>query len=149
MLGYWGEGAPDVIDDEGWLHTGDLGRLYDGLLYVTGRAKDVIIRGGENIAAAHVEQVLHEHPAVAAVAVVGLPDPDLGETVGAIVQLRADATAAELTEFAAGRLARFEVPARWRLQHEPLPVTDAGKVAKRLLREEWLSQDPARKATSP
>ncbi len=149
MLGYWGEDAPDVIDDDGWLHTGDLGRIDDGLLYVTGRAKDVIIRGGENIAAAHVEQVLHEHPAVAAVAVVGLPDPDLGETVGAIVQLRTAADAAELTAFAAARLARFEVPARWRLQYEPLPVTDAGKVAKRQLREYWLSEDdPARKATS-
>ena len=149
MLGYWGEDAPDVIDDDGWLHTGDLGRIDDGLLYVTGRAKDVIIRGGENIAAAHVEQVLHEHPAVAAVAVVGLPDPDLGETVGAIVQLRADADAAELAAFAAARLARFEVPARWRLQHEPLPVTDAGKVAKRQLRDAWLAQDdPARKAVS-
>jgi len=149
MLGYWGEDAPEVIDASGWLHTGDLGRLDDGLLYVTGRAKDVIIRGGENIAAAHVEQVLHTHPAVAAVAVVGLPDPDLGETVGAIVQLRAAADAAELTAFAAARLARFEVPAHWRLQREPLPVTDAGKVAKRQLRESWLAEkDPARKATS-
>jgi long-chain acyl-CoA synthetase len=150
MLGYWGEDAPGVIDDDGWLHTGDLGRVDDGLLYVTGRAKDVIIRGGENIAAAHVEQVLHEHPAVAAVAVVGLPDADLGETVGAIVQLRAAADTAELAAFAAARLARFEVPARWWLQHEPLPVTDAGKVAKRQLREAWLAQDdPARKATTP
>ena len=86
MLGYWGEDAPGVIDADGWLHTGDLGRIDDGLLYVTGRAKDVIIRGGENIAASHVEEVLHQHPAVAAVAVLGLPDADLGEIVGAIVQ---------------------------------------------------------------
>ena len=61
MLGYWGEDAPEVIDADGWLHTGDLGRIDDGLLYVTGRAKDVIIRGGENIAASHVEEVLHQH----------------------------------------------------------------------------------------
>src|SRR6202012_3005876 len=73
MLGYWGEDAPGVIDSGGWLHTGDLGRLDGGLLYVTGRAKDASIRGGENIATPHGEQPLHEHPAVAYVAVVGLP----------------------------------------------------------------------------
>jgi long-chain acyl-CoA synthetase len=140
MLGYWGEDAPDVLDADGWLHTGDLGRIDDGLLYVTGRAKDVIIRGGENIAAAHVEQVLHQHPAVAAVAVVGLPDPDLGEIVGALVQLRAPATEADLTAFAAERLGRFQVPARWRLQTEPLPMTDAGKIAKHELRDAWLAE---------
>ncbi len=152
MLGYWGEDAPEVIDAEGWLHTGDLGRIDDGLLYVTGRAKDVIIRGGENIAASHVEEVLHQHPAVAAVAVVGLPDADLGEIVGAIVQLRAAATAAELTAFAATRLGRFQVPARWRLQEEPLPMTDAGKIAKHELRDAWLAEfpeEPVRKASTP
>ena len=152
MLGYWGEDAPEVIDADGWLHTGDLGRIDDGLLYVTGRAKDVIIRGGENIAAPHVEEVLHQHPAVAAVAVLGLPDADLGEIVGAIVQLRAAATATELTAFAAARLGRFQVPARWRLQEEPLSMTDAGKIAKHELRDAWLSEleeEPARKARTP
>ena len=152
MLGYWGEDAPEVIDADGWLHTGDLGRIDDGLLYVTGRAKDVIIRGGENIAASHVEEVLHQHPAVAAVAVLGLPDADLGEIVGAIVQLRAAATAAELTAFAAARLGRFQVPARWRLQEESLPMTDAGKIAKHELRDAWLAElkeEPARKARTP
>jgi long-chain acyl-CoA synthetase len=139
MLGYWGESSPELIDGEGWLHTGDLGRLRDGLLFLTGRAKDVIIRGGENIAAAHVEEVLHEHPAVAAVAVVGLPDPGFGEIVGAIIQLRAPATEADLADFAATRLGRFQVPARWRLQTEPLPMTDAGKIAKHALRDAWLA----------
>jgi long-chain acyl-CoA synthetase len=140
MLGYWGESTPEVIDADGWLHSGDLGRLEDGLLFLTGRAKDVIIRGGENIAAAHVEEVLHEHPAVAAVAVVGLPDPGFGEIVGAIVQLRAPATEADLADFAAARLGRFQVPARWRLQTEPLPMTDAGKIAKHALRDAWLAE---------
>ena len=142
MLGYWGQGAPEVIDAGGWLHTGDLGRLEDGLLYLTGRAKDLIIRGGENIAAAHVEEVLHEHPAVAAVAVVGLPDPDFGEIVGAIVQLRTPAAEADLHDFAAARLGRFQVPARWRLQTEPLPMTDSGKIAKHALRDAWLADSP-------
>jgi len=140
MIGYWNDNAGSLIDRDGWLHTGDLGRIEDGLLYVTGRAKDVIIRGGENIAAAHVEEVLHRHPAVAAVAVVGLPDPDLGEIVGAIVQVRAPATEGELAAFAAEHLARFEVPARWLLQPEPLTMTEVGKIAKHELRAAWLAR---------
>jgi long-chain acyl-CoA synthetase len=149
MLGYWGEDVPEIIDADGWLHTGDLGRIEEGLLYVTGRAKDVIIRGGENIAAAHVEQVLHAHPAVAAVAVVGLPDPGFGEIVGAIVQLRAAATPAELTAFAAARLGRFQVPARWRLQTDPLPMTDTGKIAKHALRDAWLAEQAGSPPAGP
>ena len=96
--------------------------------------------------------MLHQHPAVAAVAVLGLPDADLGEIVGAIVQLRAAATAAELTAFAAARLGRFQVPARWRLQEEPLLMTNAGKIAKHELRDAWLAElkeEPAGKARTP
>ena len=143
MLGYWAEAAPGIIDSGGWLHTGDVGYIDDGLLYVTGRAKDVIIRGGENIAAAHVEEVLHRHPAVAAVAVVGLPDPDFGEIVGAVVQPRGPVTVAELTDFAAASLGRFQVPARWWLHPDPLPMTDAGKADKRTLRATWLAAGSA------
>lgn len=140
MIGYWNDKAGSLIDPDGWLHTGDLGRIEDGLLYVSGRAKDIIIRGGENIAAAHVEEVLHRHPAVATVAVVGLPDPDLGEIVGAIIQVREPVTEGELAAFAAQYLARFEVPARWLLQPEPLPMTEAGKIAKHELRAAWLAR---------
>jgi long-chain acyl-CoA synthetase len=149
MLGYWAQAAPDVIDPDGWLHTGDLGYIDDGLLYVTGRAKDVIIRGGENIAAARVEEVLHRHPAVAAVAVVGLPDPDLGEVVGAIVQPRGPVTAGELAEFAAASLGRFQVPARWWLHSGPLPMTEAGKADKRALRASWLAAGVPDSAAAP
>jgi long-chain acyl-CoA synthetase len=137
MLGYWGESAPDLIDADGFLHTGDIGRLVDGMLYVTGRAKDVIIRGGENIAAAHVENVLYRHPAVAAVAVLGLPDPDFGEIVAAAVQTRQPVTDRELTTFAAAHLGRYQIPTCWWLRPEPLPMTDAGKVDKRALRTQW------------
>jgi long-chain acyl-CoA synthetase len=136
MLGYWKEDSSDTIDNEGFVHTGDLGRIEDGRLYITGRSKDIVIRGGENIAAPHVESVLLQHPDVADVAVVGLPHPDLGEEVAAAVQLRSGASAGveELTQYARGRLASFEVPSRWWLADEPLPMTDAGKADKKRLR---------------
>lgn len=138
MLGYWRdpEATRAIIDDEGFVHTGDLGRLEDGRLYVTGRAKDIVIRGGENIAAPHVEAVLHEHPDVADVAVVGLPHPDLGEEVAAAVRLRPGATAdvEVLTAYAGARLASFAVPSAWWITDEELPMTDAGKADKKRLR---------------
>jgi long-chain acyl-CoA synthetase len=141
MLGYWRRPDENLVDEDGWVHTGDLGRLEDGLLFVTGRSKDLIIRGGENIAAAQVESTLVEHPAVATVAVVGRPDPDLGERVAAAVQLRAghSATAEELKAFAADRLPRYAVPADWWLGEADLPATDVGKIDKATLRSTWPS----------
>ena len=139
MLGYWGEEESEIIDVEGFVHTGDLGRLEDGLLYITGRSKDIVIRGGENIAAPHVESVLIEHPEVADVAVVGLPHDDLGEEVAARVVTRLDATVDSdaLAAYATERLAGFEVPSRWWISTEPLPMTDTGKADKRRLKEVW------------
>jgi long-chain acyl-CoA synthetase len=136
MLGYWNEDSSDMIDAEGFVHTGDLGRIEDGRLYITGRSKDIVIRGGENIAAPHVESVLLQHPDIADVAVVGLPHPDLGEEVAAAVQLRAGASidVNELMQYASGRLASFEVPSRWWVADQPLPMTDAGKADKKQLR---------------
>lgn len=138
MLGYWGDAPGEgIIDEEGFVHSGDLGRLEDGRLYLTGRSKDIVIRGGENIAAPHVESVLHEHPDVADVAVVGLPHPDLGEEVAAAVRLRPGAAAdvEALTAYARGRMAAFEVPSAWWLSDTELPMTDAGKADKKRLRE--------------
>ncbi|MCW3038662.1 MAG: putative fatty-acid--CoA ligase [Solirubrobacterales bacterium] len=138
MLGYWRdeEATAATIDVDGFVHSGDLGKLVDGRLYVTGRAKDVVIRGGENIAAPHVEAALHQHPDVADVAVVGLPHPDLGEEVAAAVLLRPGATADAdaLSAFARERIASFAVPTRWWFSDEPLPMTDAGKADKKRLR---------------
>lgn len=138
MLGYWRdpEATAATIDADGFVHSGDLGKLVDGRLYVTGRAKDVVIRGGENIAAPHVEAALHQHPDVADVAVVGLPHPDLGEEVAAAVLLRpgATATAEQLGAWAGERIASFAVPTRWWFSDEPLPMTDAGKADKKRLR---------------
>jgi acyl-CoA synthetase (AMP-forming)/AMP-acid ligase II len=149
MLGYWGQptdGAADtgIIDDGGWVHTGDLGHLDDdGYLFITGRAKDLIIRGGENIAAPHVENVLLRHPEVREVAVCGRPDPDLGEIVAAAVVLSpaSTVTVAELRSFAAGQLAYFEIPSTWWLRTEPLPSNDVGKVQKSQLLAAWPEAD--------
>lgn len=139
MLGYWDQPNSGVIDVDGWVHTGDLGRLEDGLLYVTGRSKEIIIRGGENIASAHVESALLRHPAVRNVAVVGRPDPDLGERVGAAVELDPGARTSpeELAEFARAQLPNHEVPTDWWLLTEQLPMTDAGKIDKRTLTAKW------------
>jgi long-chain acyl-CoA synthetase len=139
MTGYWHE-SESPIDAEGWLRTGDIGRLDDeGFLYVVDRVKDLVIRGGENIASANVEEALRAHPAVAEAAVVGLPHPDLGEEVAAVVVTArgAQVTPGELANFAAERLAHFEVPARWWIRDEPLPLNPAGKTDKRSLKASW------------
>jgi long-chain acyl-CoA synthetase len=139
MLGYWGQRRADIIDAEGWIHTGDLGRIEDGLLYVTGRSKDIIIRGGENIASAHVESALLRHGAVRNAAVVARPDADLGERVGAAVELDPAAlvSADELADFARTQLPNHEVPSDWWLMTDQLPMTEAGKVDKRQLNANW------------
>ncbi|SHM64362.1 class I adenylate-forming enzyme family protein [Cryptosporangium aurantiacum] len=140
MDGYWGLPGDPTLDADGWIHTGDLGRLDDDrFLYITGRRKEVVIRGGENVSAVRVETVLHEHPDVAEVAVIGLPDPDLGEIVAAAVVPAAGAepTAGELERWARASLAHFAVPSRWWIRAEPLPVNDAGKVVKARLAQEW------------
>ena len=124
---------------DGWFHTGDLGRLDEGgRLYVVDRIKDVVIRGGENIYAAEVEGALFEHPDVRDVAVIGLPHPQLGEEVCAVVRLRDGAPVDEdaLRRHVAERLAAFKVPARIFFRDEELPRNAAGKVLKRQLREE-------------
>jgi long-chain acyl-CoA synthetase len=145
MDGYWGTGDDQPIDAEGWLDTGDIGHVNDErFLYITGRAKDVIIRGGENISASQVEAALMSHPAVREAAVVGLPDRDLGQIVGAAVLLTSpDAvTEAELTAYAAARLAHFAVPAHWWFRDDHLPVNEAGKVLKTDILATWLSVNP-------
>ncbi len=147
MAGYLGEEtAANPVDDEGWLHTGDLGRLDDeGYLYIVGRSRDIIIRGGENIAPGHVEDRLLQHPEVRDVAVVALPHPSLGEEVGAVVVTRSDGAvdAAELQAFAGATLARFEVPSRWWITTSALPLNSTGKVMKREVVERWIDTNPS------
>jgi long-chain acyl-CoA synthetase len=142
MSGYWGETSA-TVDAEGWVSTGDLGRLdAEGYLYVVGRSKDVIIRGGENIASVHVEQALLTHPDVIEAAVVALPHPDLGEEVGAALLLRpgADPDIAGLRSHAAQSLARFEVPTRWWMRRASLPTNATGKILRREITNEWMGR---------
>jgi acyl-CoA synthetase (AMP-forming)/AMP-acid ligase II len=135
--GYWNDDvATKAAFRDGWFHSGDVGYLDDeGFLYVVDRLKDVVIRGGENVYCVEVEAVLHEHPAVADVAVIGMEERVMGERVCAVVVPRADVDVqlADLRSFAADRLAAFKQPEALFLVDE-LPTTATGKVAKRELR---------------
>lgn len=121
-----------VVDDHGWQHTGDLGYLEDGYLYLAGRRGDKIIRGGENVFPVEVEQILESHPDVAEAAVVGVPDYRLGETIRAYL-VPTDAACPpdfdELRRFCRESLAGFKVPAQWRLL-DALPRNAVGKLLR-------------------
>lgn len=122
------------IDAQGWLHTGDLGHLDEkGNLWITGRSKDMIIRGGENIAPVAIERELVAIPGVVEAVVFGVPHPDLGEEVMAIVMVDSELTAEHLQAQLRTKIASFAVPSRWRLQKEPLLTNPAGKVDKAAL----------------
>ena len=129
--------APAALAADGWLHSGDLGELdHDRRLTVTGRAADTIVSGGENVAPAEVEAVLASHPAVADVAVHGVPDDEWGERVVATIVLRpgATATADELAGYCRVRVARYKVPKVFRFSLD-LPRTQSGKLLRRDLEE--------------
>jgi acyl-CoA synthetase (AMP-forming)/AMP-acid ligase II len=134
MSGYLGQGE-SPIDGEGWLHTGDLGHLDKaGHLWITGRSKDLIIRGGENIAPAAVERALTSILGVTDAAVIGVPHAELGEEAAAFVVTGDVAlTPASLAQALRGTVASFAVPSRWHLQREPLPTNHAHKVDKQAL----------------
>ncbi|OZD13118.1 AMP-dependent synthetase [Rhodococcus sp. 06-156-3C] len=130
MLGYLG-GVESPIDDEGWLHTGDLGHLDEnGYLWITGRSKDMIIRGGENISPAAVEAALIRLPEIRDAVVFGLPHPDLGEEVVAVVVLSHPLDPASFGPRLKGVIASFAIPTRWVVAEEDFPTNHAGKVDK-------------------
>jgi fatty-acyl-CoA synthase len=141
MKGYWNnpEATAAAIDAEGWFHTGDIGYLdEDGFLFIADRLKDMVITGGENVYPAEVESALYSHPAIAEIAIVGLPDPRWGEAVVAIVALKQDASLEleALREFGTERLARYKLPRRLEIV-SALPRNPAGKVLKYELRARY------------
>jgi long-chain acyl-CoA synthetase len=138
MLGYWNKPAETAeVMAHGWLRTGDLGRLDDdGFVYITDRAKDMIIRGGENVYCVEIENRLIEHPSIAEAAVVGVAHPALGEEVKAVIRLEPGETltADAVRRFVAETLADFKVPAYVEFSKDPLPRNPSGKVLKQVLR---------------
>ena len=144
MKGYWNkpEATAEVLKD-GWFHTGDLGLLDDlGFLIILDRAKDIVIRGGENIGCAEVEYAIHEHSAVSEASVYGIPDPRLGEVPCATIMLKEgrSLTADELTGFLRDKIAAFKVPEKFYFQHEQLPRIASGKIAKKVLRQQAIDR---------
>jgi fatty-acyl-CoA synthase len=151
MRGYYGDpqATAEAVDDAGWLHSGDLGSMdADGYLRITGRLKEMIIRGGENIYPREIEELLFTHPKIAQAAVFGVPDSYYGEEVAAWIQLHAGeaADAEELREFCRERIAHFKVPKYFRLV-DRFPMTVTGKLQKFRMRE--LELDYQRQAQTP
>jgi fatty-acyl-CoA synthase len=144
MLGYWGDAArtAEAIDEAGWMHTGDLATLDPaGYCRITGRIKDMIIRGGENIYPREIEEFLYRHPKILDVQVIGVPDPKYGEEVCAWVRLRPGAAmdAEELRRFCQGQIAHYKIPRHIRFVAE-FPMTITGKVQKFAMRAAMLAE---------
>jgi len=139
MIGYYKmeEASKEAVDQDGWLHTGDLGAVDEnGYFKVTGRIKDMIIRGGENIYPREVEEFLLKNPKIMDVQVVGIPDKKYGEQLLAVIKLKANETSSadELQAFCTGKIARHKIPKYWEFAAE-FPMTASGKVQKYKLRE--------------
>jgi fatty-acyl-CoA synthase len=139
MRGYWENpsATAEAADEAGWMHTGDLAVMdEEGYINIVGRAKDLVIRGGENIYPREIEEVLFQHPAVVAVQVIGVPDAHMGEELMAWLTFREGDTATEddLRDFCRERLSHFKVPRYWKTADE-FPMTVTGKVQKFKMRE--------------
>lgn len=140
MKGYYKnpDATKEAIDEEGWLHTGDLAVMDEnGYCKITGRLKDMIIRGGENIYPREIEEFLYTHPAILDVQVVGVPDAVYGEEVVAWIILKEDAelTPADLREYCKGKISRHKIP-RYIEFTKQYPMTASGKIQKFKLREQ-------------
>ena len=142
MKGYWNnpEATAEVIK-AGWFYSGDIGMLDElGFLIILDRAKDIVIRGGENIGCAEVEYAISEHPEVSEVSVYGIPEERLGEMLCCSIMLQAGSVlnSEQLTSFLSSRIASFKIPERAFFQYEQLPRIATGKIAKKELRKKTL-----------
>ncbi|MCI0456049.1 MAG: AMP-binding protein, partial [Gemmataceae bacterium] len=152
MKGYYNKPAETAaaMTPDGWLHTGDLAvQTPDGYYRITGRIKDMIIRGGENIYPREIEEFLYTHPAIADVQVVGLPDEQFGEEVCAWVRVKSGAplTEEEVKAFCRGRIAHYKIP-RYVVLVDEYPTTVTGKVQKFKLREMGVARFGLQKAAA-
>ena len=140
MLSYYNmpEETAATIDPDGWLHMGDLGTMDErGFLKITGRVKDMIIRGGVNLSPREIEEMLSAHPDVAEVVVVGIPDEKWGEQVGAVIRLKAgsaEPSPSELKSWCRERISAHKAPSHWAFV-EAYPLTPSGKVQRFVLLE--------------
>jgi fatty-acyl-CoA synthase len=145
MEGYWNQPdkTAEAIDADGWMHTGDLARMDDdGYVFIEGRIKDMVIRGGENIYPREIEEFLYTHPSIQDVQVIGVPDAQYGEELMACIILKPDAEpldAASLAEYCRGRLAHYKIP-RYVEVRERFPMTVSGKVRKVEMRQEAVAR---------
>jgi fatty-acyl-CoA synthase len=144
MLGYWGnpEATAEAIDAARWMHTGDLATMdADGYVNIVGRAKDMIIRGGENIYPREIEEFLYGHPKIRDVQVIGVPDERYGEEVMAWVILHPgqDASPEELRAYCQGQIAHYKIPRHWRFV-DSFPMTVTGKIQKYKMREQAIEE---------
>jgi fatty-acyl-CoA synthase len=144
MRGYWDDEArtAEVLDDAGWMHTGDLATLDDdGFCNIVGRIKDMVIRGGENIYPREIEELLYGHPAIADVQIIGIPDSKYGEELCAWIVLKPgeieDAQAVQ--EFCKGKIAHYKIPKVVRFV-DAFPVTVTGKIQKFAMRETMIRE---------
>ncbi|MER8024550.1 AMP-binding protein [Glutamicibacter protophormiae] len=145
MLGYWDddEKTHAAIDSEGWMHTGDLAVMReDGYCTIVGRIKDMVIRGGENIYPAEIEEFLYKHPDIEDVSVIGVPDPKFGEAICACIRMktgREPLGVEQIRAYCEGHLAHYKIPAYVRILEE-FPTTVTGKIRKNQLREDAAQQ---------
>src|SRR5882724_6888868 len=152
MLGYWGEEAKtrEVLDGEGWMHTGDLAVLdEEGYCRIIGRSKDIVIRGGENISPREIEEFLYRHPSIRDVQVVGVPDDRFGEELCAWIMLQPGAAVAadDIRAFCRGQIAHFKIP-RYVKFVDSFPTTATGKVQKFMIRAAMIEELGLRAAAS-
>jgi fatty-acyl-CoA synthase len=144
MLGYWNDpkSTAEAIDAARWMHTGDLAVMRDdGYVNITGRLKDMIIRGGENIYPREIEEFLHRHPKIGDVQVFGLPDRKYGEEVCAWIRLRGghQSSPDEIRDYCRGQIATYKIPRYIRFT-DAFPMTVTGKIQKFRMREEMIKE---------